>query len=460
VPSVLVSSTIQNPGGIAAGYGKLTLAALDPNGGSVRWRYQTDWHPYQLVGAPVEAQGIVYTVSDPVPPTGVCPNVRGNLVALRESDGRQLWSVSVGTWPTPPVVANGVVYSGTLKFDECATPPSHQQINSYYALRASDGHQLWRTDLTEDTTDTNPDHTNGIDTSLQLVDDAVVVTAEARVSESGDRVGHLFAFDAASGKLRWKNTIFSNQSIFAIVANGLLYVRTHPADAPTLEWTVYRASDGQQVLKVSGDYSGQFLVTGGVIYANALYETATSTPQQRLFATKVVALDAHSGHQLWQVTADAADATDVNEINALLAVRENTVYVQTGPSTFTEKAAGHWKLEGVETQSGHVRWSAPLQWSLGRVLVTESALYGYSEDMLPGHVMALDLADGHTLWSTPIDSAQNGGELGHLRSLVLGNGTLYAANESSTLTAVRVQDGAIRWKAKIEGDEVEMTVVG
>ena len=458
VPSVLVSSTMQNPGGIAAGYGKLTLLALDPSDGSVRWRYQTDWHPYQRVGAPVETDGIVYTVSDPIPPANGCANVQGNLVALRESDGHQLWSVPVGALPTPPVAAHGVVYTSALNVNECATPGSHQVFTkSYYALRASDGHQLWRTDLTQDTTDTNPADSVGLDSSLQIVDSTLVGTAEASVSESGDRVGHLFALDAAHGNLRWKNTFFSNQGIFSLSANGLLYVRTHSADEPTFEWTAYRASDGQPVWKVSGDYDGQFLVTDRVIYADASREVATSTPQQPLFDTQVVALDAHTGQQLWQVTSDT---NDVNASSSLLAVRDNTAYVQTGPSDFTEKAAGHWKLEGVDSQSGHVRWSAPLQWLLGRVLATDSALYGYSDDVLPGHVMALDPNDGHTIWSIPIASTQNGGELGHLRSLVLGNGILYAANESGTVTAVRVQDGTILWKAQIEGLEVGMTAVG
>jgi hypothetical protein len=45
-------------------------------------------------------------------------------------------------------------------------------------------------------------------------------------------------------------------------------------------------------------------------------------------------------------------------------------------------------------------------------------------------------------------------------SLALGNGTLYAANESSAVTAVWMQDGAILWKANNEGIELEMTVVG
>ncbi|HEV2457498.1 MAG TPA: PQQ-binding-like beta-propeller repeat protein, partial [Ktedonobacterales bacterium] len=451
-------STMQNPGGIAAGYGKLTLTALDPRDGSVRWRYQTDWHPYQLVGAPVEAGGIVYTVSDPVPPTNVCSNVQGKLVALRESDGHQLWSVSVGSLPTPPVAANGVVYTSALKVDECASPGTHQLFTkSYYALRAGDGHQLWRTDLTEDPTDTNPDHSIGLDDSLQLVDGALLATAEARVSELGDRVGHLFAFDAASGKLRWKNSFFTNQSIYSITANGLLYVRTHSAADPTHTWTAYGASDGQQVLKVSGGYSAQFLVTDGGIYADAFYDAAASTPQQPLVATQVVALDGHTGRQLWQVIADTYE---VNGINALLAVRDNTVYVQEGRSAFSEKEGGHWKLEGLDPSSGNIRWSAPLQWLLGRVVVTDAALYGYSDDMLLGHLMALDLKDGHTIWNTPIDSAQNGGELGHLRSLVLGSGTLYAANESSTVTAVRSQDGAVLWKAQIEGNEVEMAAEG
>jgi outer membrane protein assembly factor BamB len=460
VPSVLVSSTMQNPGGIAAGYGKLYLVALDPSDGSVRWRYQTDWHPYQAVGAPVEADGIVYAVSDPIPSTSACSKLEGTLVALRESDGRQLWSVSMGFLPTPPVVANGVVYTSALQFDDCATPGSRQVFaRSYYALRAGDGHQLWRTDLTQDSTDTNPDHSIGFDSSFQLVDGTLVATDEANVSESGDRTGHLFAFDAASGKLRWKNTFFTNVGIESIVANGLLYVGSHPADAPTYEWTVYRARDGQQVLKLSGNYSAQFVATGAVIYADVSYASAASTPQRRLSDTQVVALDAHTGQQLWQVTTDT---NDVNGINSLLAVRDSTVYMQTGPSAFTQKAAGHWTLEGVDTQSGHVRWSAPLHWLLGRVLLTDTALYGYSDDMLPGQLVALDPGDGHAIWSTAIDSAQTQGAGGYLRSLVLGsgNGTLYVANESNTIIAVRAQDGTVLWKAKMEGVEVAMTVVG
>jgi len=445
---------MQNPQGIAAGYGKLTLTALDPGDGSVRWRYQTDWHHYQLVGTPVEADGAVYTVSDPIPSAGSCPNVRGNLVALGESDGRQLWSVSVGSLPTPPVAANGVVYTSALTFDECATPRSHQETKSYYALRASDGHQLWRIDLTQDTTDTSPDDSLGPDTSLQLVDGTLFAVSEASVSESGARVGHIFAFDATNGKLRWKNTFFSDQNIVSIIANGLIVVRTHPAGTPTLDWTAYRASDGQQVWKVSGGYSGQFLVVGDVIYADASDETAMSTPQQRLFDTQVVARDEKTGRQLWQVVANA---NDVNGINSLLALRANTVYVQTGPSSFTEKEAGHWKLEGLDAASGHVRWSASLPWLLGREMLTDTALFGYSDDMLPGYVMALDPGDGHTLWSVPIEPPQNGG---NIRSLALGNGALYAADEGSTVTAIRALNGAILWKAKIEGAGIAMTVVG
>jgi outer membrane protein assembly factor BamB len=91
--------------------------------------------------------------------------------------------------------------------------------------------------------------------------------------------------------------------------------------------------------------------------------------------------------------------------------------------------------------------------------MTDYALYSYSDDLLPGQLVALDPGNGHTVWSTPMDSSQNAGEGNHLRGLVLGSGALYAVNESGTVAAVRAQDGAIRWKAKIEGDEIEMTVV-
>jgi outer membrane protein assembly factor BamB len=402
VPTVLVSTTIQNPGGIAAGYGKLALVALDPSTGSVRWRYQTDWHPYQLVGTPLEAAGVVYTVSDPVPPASRCANLEGNLVALRETDG----------------------------------------------------HQLWRTDIAADNTNTNPADGLVIDGSLQLVGGTLVLTGEASASEAGDRVGHLVAFDAATGKLLWKS--ITNQSIYSFTSNGLLYVRTHSGEEPTHEWTAYRASDGRQVWQVSGGYSEQFLVSNGVIYADASYEAANSTPQQPVINSQVVAVSPATGQQLWQVTSDT---NDVNQSNSLLAVRDTTVYMQAGPTAFVDKAPGHWSLEGLDTQSGRVRWSAPLRWLLGQVVLTPFALFGYSNDMLPGLVMALDPKDGHTIWSTPIGSAPTGGELGYLRSLVLGGGTLFAVSESSTVTAVRAQDGATLWTANTPGSEVLVSVV-
>jgi outer membrane protein assembly factor BamB len=457
-PSVLVSTTMQNPGGIAAGYGKLTLVALDPGTGSMRWRYQTDWHPYQQVGTPLEAGGIVYTVSDPVPPANRCSNLAGNLVALRETDGRQLWSAPVGFLPTPPVTESGVVYTSALRFNECATPGSHQPFTrSYYALRGSDGHQLWRTDITADNTNTNPADGLVVDGSLQLLGGTLVLTGEASASEAGDRVGHLVAFDAGTGKLLWQNIFSTNQSIYSFTSNGLLYVRTHSGEEPTHEWTAYRASDGRQVWQVSGGYSEQFLVSNGIIYADASYEAANSTPQQPVINSQVVAVNPATEQQLWQVTSDT---NDVNQSTSLLAVRDTTVYVQTGPTALVEKAPGHWRLEGLDTQTGHVRWSAPLRWSLGQVLLAQSALFGYSDDMLPGYVMALDPQDGHTIWSTAIDSSQSGAaELGYLRSLVLGDGILYAVSESSTVTAVRAEDGAALWKASTPGSEVEMSVV-
>src|SRR5262249_15336372 len=113
VPSVLVTSVeMPTPAEGSQEYFKLTITALDPGNGSVRWRYQTDWHPWHTVGAPVAADGIVYTPSDPIPtnPRDPSQEAAGNLVALRERDGQQLWSVPVGVLASSPVVARGVVY--------------------------------------------------------------------------------------------------------------------------------------------------------------------------------------------------------------------------------------------------------------------------------------------------------------------------------------------------------------
>ena len=116
---------------------------------------------------------------------------------------------------------------------------------------------------------------------------------------------------------------------------------------------------------------------------SASISVCATTWTQRLTARLPRALIPLTGLQLWRL---AAGSGDVHGTNALLALGNGTVYMQAGPSAVAVMPANQWRLEGVDAESGHVRWTAPLRWLLGNALLTESAMYGYSDGTLPGHL--------------------------------------------------------------------------
>ena len=142
------------------------LYALSPREGRVLWYY----HAGGLVSLPLLADGLAYVGS-----------ADGRLAALRPGTGRVVWSTAVGGAITQLMLRAGVVYLATLSEHVVAVdahtgrvlwreniptggayfgPPLIAEATSgvvlaqagdttmLYALRATDGHALWRTRLT------------------------------------------------------------------------------------------------------------------------------------------------------------------------------------------------------------------------------------------------------------------------------------------------------------------------
>jgi outer membrane protein assembly factor BamB len=119
------------------------------------------------------------------------------------SSGAVRWKVKTDDEVhSSPTVAKGVVYFGS-------------QDTYLYALNASTGARIWRTQV--GVADANG-FVNGalVDSQPAVGTDTVYVTA-------GESHIDLWAFDVATGKLRWRYETVDDLSSSPVVANGVAY---------------------------------------------------------------------------------------------------------------------------------------------------------------------------------------------------------------------------------------------
>ncbi|HST90008.1 MAG TPA: PQQ-binding-like beta-propeller repeat protein, partial [Ktedonobacterales bacterium] len=99
--------------------------------GGVAWGYGSS----SFAAGQAYANGVVYVTSQS---RGSQP---ATLIALRATDGKQLWSVGLdlpGVWP--PVSANGTVYVS----DDDGPAGQNPRPGLVYAIRVTDGSVLWK----------------------------------------------------------------------------------------------------------------------------------------------------------------------------------------------------------------------------------------------------------------------------------------------------------------------------
>ncbi len=167
-----------------------------------------------------------------------------------------------------------------------------------------------------------------------------------------DWTGHLYAVNANSGRLIWSH-LFSDYGLSAgtvsrgtpTVANGVLYVGTQYNSTGTTGWMLaIDAYSGHLIWKTQPDTSNSFpVITTSPAYAEGvLYfgmtsdeEFAAANPSYPCCSARgsVVALDAFTGHKLWQtftVPASGYSGAAIWGSNPVVDVLRGTVFVGTG----------------------------------------------------------------------------------------------------------------------------------
>ena len=148
----------------------------------VKWKFVTG---SRVISSPVTDGKAIYFGSDD-----------GNVYSVDLESGRQLWRVRTrGPVPCTPAVADNTVYVGSYD-------------GKFYALDAATGNVKWKF-ATEGERRFEAKGLHGMQPKMQTIADpfdiylSSPVVAEGSVYfGSGD--GHLYALEAASGKLQWK----------------------------------------------------------------------------------------------------------------------------------------------------------------------------------------------------------------------------------------------------------------
>lgn len=292
-------------------------AAAPRSFGGVKWRFPTG---DRVVSSPVFHAGTVYVGSDD-----------GQIYALEAASGRLRWAWRTdGPVPSTPAVVDGRVH--VLSYD-----------GRVHTLDATTGAPLWKFATGgERRFEARGLHGNQPRTQTFADPYDVYLSSPAVVGGTvyvGSSDGHLYALDAATGALRWKQRTGDVVHASPAVADGFVVVgswdgRLYAFDATTgaPRWQFQAGVD--PLMANQQGFQSSPAIADGVVYVGCrdahLYAIDLKTGAERwrhstgaswvvgapaladgkvLFATSdtslVIALDAASGKPVWQHAAQA-----------------------------------------------------------------------------------------------------------------------------------------------------------
>lgn len=207
------------PRGLAAGDGKIFISvnrgdnlkslppgviyALDESTGRFLWKYQTKKGVSHSL--PLFVDGKVFVGDD-----------SGTMYALDAKTGNLVWesSLNAEVIHSSPAFENGIIFVGTE-----GTARSNDLPSYLYALKASDGSELWKFQI-----DYIPQKLNLIHSTPAVSKGVVYI---------GSENGYFYALSSSDGKLIWKNKIASGNdqligtSAAAALGYGKVFIGTY-----------------------------------------------------------------------------------------------------------------------------------------------------------------------------------------------------------------------------------------
>ncbi|HXU63694.1 MAG TPA: PQQ-binding-like beta-propeller repeat protein [Polyangia bacterium] len=291
------------------------------------------------LASPVAADGVIVTV-----------RLDGAVTALAEDSGGVLWQQALGVAVHgTPAIASGRLFVPTLG-------------NKMIALGLADGHLLWKADLGGMTVSSPAVVGGDIIVGAGLPRQVVVRLSGATgalvwstpvmeqfsntppavgggLAVVGTNGGHYYAFDAASGALRWDYRADGVVNIAApVIAGGRVYMaggeasdHVHAVDAatgaPLAGWPIALPAPapdltGRQIYRRRAVSSLAF--AGGLVVLSTRLDDAIDTDSDgaadhHLSRETALALDPVSGTVAWQHALARVVFTDVNSVPGFMA---------------------------------------------------------------------------------------------------------------------------------------------
>jgi outer membrane protein assembly factor BamB len=264
-------------------------------------------------------------------------------------------------------------------------------------------------------------HQDGNQTSFHgnpLITDQLILIGTDKSCAAGS-IGHVYAFDRATGAVRWKYRTAGT-----------------PTDIARIGSTVYAASFADELIALSladGDLRWRFAT--GTPNPDCSLPPAPVVVGDRIFYAGLngilYGLDGQTGKLLWKHDLGKRSTTKLSAIG-------NSLYI--GNSTN--------RIFRISTDDGHVQNEISVQASpTGRILTDAPALYIFLEDtdVQGGYLVSTDVNLSQIRWTRRSDRTWSS------EWPRLWDGLLLAGNCRSDLVAFRISDGALQWSDKLKG---------
>jgi outer membrane protein assembly factor BamB len=281
------------------------------------------------------------------------PTFDGRFFALNPATGRPIWRYASGrcAWSSP-AVADGLVFETFLGHKPaCMTPNSTSDNGELLAFNASTGRIRWRAGL------------GSTESSPLVVGNRIVV---------GDWTGNVIAFDTTTGRELWRYRTGGSVKGSAAYGDDRIFIGSYDGDLYALDPATGRLqwhSSGQPRLGSSGTFYSTPAVAYGRVYIGST-------------DGKVYSFGAHTGDLRWSYGTGGY-------VYSSPAVWHQLVLIGSYDGTFY----------ALDAATGSLRWRFK---SNGRISGSATVVNGIVYfSTLAQRTYALDAASGRLLWTWP-----------------------------------------------------------
>ncbi|HXU08250.1 MAG TPA: PQQ-binding-like beta-propeller repeat protein [Blastocatellia bacterium] len=345
------------------------------------------------------------------------------------------WAFQTGDWVTcTPIVSGGVVYAGSWD-------------GRMYALRESDGSQIWSYDAGRQPQLERCQTTYGIDSTAALAGGKLYF---------GNGLAQLYALNASNGQLIWKTQLADPNQAFHIwnspvVSNGKIYVglASHCVN-PCVQGRLVcvDANDGRVLWSFAAAPDGS---TGGAVWSSAAVDatrriayvgTGNFCTGVDSHSSEVVALNADTGSLIW--TFRKVPFGDKNNLD----FGSSPVLYDIGSTPVLAIPSKDGHCYALNRVTGELLWDTLVTDgnSIGGSISSPAVAYGRiyfggTVQLRTGKVVALDQRDGRIVWDVPQSSKVFG-------AAAVSGGVLLIGGFDGRIHAYDASTGAELWNAQ------------